>query len=590
MNQAGAPPTPLIDARPGEARERPAGTPAPARRGWWSLGRPGRDGLAWLVALAAFLAYAPAFWWGLPFATSAQTVHGWDVDGIAGIGVLSEVHNLLRPTPDWYTAYPVLHYLLLATVYGPYMVWLKLSGGLHAVAASYPYGLTDPVTTLRVLALLGRLVTLGMAVGTVAAIYVIGRELWGRMAGVLGALFVMLMAPMLYYARTSNLDVPVLFWSALAALAAVRALRQGLTIRRALALGALAALALATKDQAYGAWVAGVGYVALVRLREREVPRAARWRSVLALCGSATAVYVVASGIPFFPGRFISHVHFLLEFKGEFFNLLHANTLTVLRPATALGGLQLLGDLVAACAAALGPVLLAAGILGLAVGLRRAPASRVLAWAVVGFFALVLVPVHHMQYRYALLPAAVLALFGAYLLAAGLKRGGAARALAAVVLVLGLGWEVVAASDLTYQMLFDARYAAGDWLASHARGGDRVGYFGAEHQLPHIPPGVTPVQLSPEMAPAANAAASPPEAALRSGAVRWVLVVPDYSSDAARDRSLFLPAATYAALRDGSLGYRRVARFATPSLIGRPLPYLPYVNPRVQVFERVSAR
>ncbi len=593
MNQAGAPPAPETNVSPA-----PPGGERSARERQSARAGAGRDRLPWLVALAALLVFAPAFWWGVPFATSAQAVHGWDVDGIGGIGVLSEVHNLLHPAPDWYTAYPVLHYLLLAALYGPYMVWLHLTGGFHAPTGGYPYGLTDPVTALRTLALIGRVVTLAMAAGTVAAVYLVGRELWGRRAGVLAAVFAMAMAPLVLYARTTNLDVPTLFWCALAALAAVRALRHGLTVRRALVLGALAALAVATKDQAYGAWVFALDYVALVTVRDGRTPLGTAWRRVGLLLASAAVVYVVASGIPLWPGRFVAHVHFMLGFQGKFFNLQHPNPLTVLRPSTVIGTLQLLGDVATACTAALGPVLAAAGLAGLGLSWRRVPASRLLGWAGGGFVVMTLLPIHHMQYRYALLPALVLALFAGYALAAGWERGGAARALAAIALVVGLGWELVSAADLSYQMLFDARYAAGDWLATHVHPGDQVGYFGAEHQLPHLPAGVTPVELAPDVtagsARAGAAAVAPiapsPDAALRTGAVRWVLVIPDYFSDTARERSLFLPAPTYAALEDGSFGYRRVAAFATPSLIGRALPYLPYVNPRVQVFERLGAR
>ena len=80
--------------------------------------------------------YLPALWWGLPLATSGTVIHGWDVDGIAGISPLAEFHNLLvQPKSDWYVAYPLFHYLLLGLCYAPYLAWLWLTGGATAYAA-----------------------------------------------------------------------------------------------------------------------------------------------------------------------------------------------------------------------------------------------------------------------------------------------------------------------------------------------------------------------------------------------------------------------------------------------------------------------
>ncbi len=542
---------------------------------------PPRDRAPWLLGLAALVVYGIASWWGLPHASNALTIHGWDVDGVGGIAVLSELHSLLvKASPGWYRAYPVLHYLVLAVLYGPYMVYLKLTGGLSAPAAAYPFGLADPVGALRTLALIARGLTLGMAAGVVVATYLTARELWGRRAGVLAALFVLLLGPMVFYARTTNLDVPTQFWSALAALVAVRALRTELTIRRALLLGTLAALSVTTKDQAYGPWTLGLGYMALRCLLDQRGTPAQRRRTALVLLGAAAGVYALASGIPMWPGRFVAHVEYVIGYDHTFFNLQHANALTTLRPSTPAGYLALLGDVLLACTAALGPVLVLAGAAGLGIAWRRTPESRVLAWLAIGFVLLTLLPVHHMQYRYAMLPASVLACFAAYLLSEGLRHPRL-RAGALLVLVAGLGWQVLGAVDLTYQMLFDARYAAGTWLGGRVVAGDRVGYFGAAHQLPPLPLGVVPVTL--DRLPA-------PEQALRQGSVEWVVVAPDYFSDPAREHSVFLPDSTYRRLRDGSLGYRRVASFATAPLTGRPLPYLPYVNPRVQLFQRVRPR
>ena len=59
-----------------------------------------------------------------------------------------------------------------------------------------------------------------------------------------------------YYAHTSNLDVPYLFWGCLAVLSLVRAVARR-EPRRLRAFAALAALAVGTKDQAYAMFLLG---------------------------------------------------------------------------------------------------------------------------------------------------------------------------------------------------------------------------------------------------------------------------------------------------------------------------------------------
>lgn len=555
----------------------------------WSadLGRRiGIDRRCLVLAGIAIVLFLIGSTWGIPFATSEITDRGWDVDGVAGMSVLAEFHNLLiHPKPDWYTAYPLFHYLVLGGLYAPYLAWLRLSGGFPAPSEDFPYGFEDPISTLAILTIIARAINVLMAVGIVVATYLIGKTLWDNVAATWAAVVVLLAGPVVFYARTSNLDVPALFWTALGTLIAVRILTQGLTRRRAVVLGVVAALAVATKDQAYGALVPGLVFLAIAvtwpgeradgQLRVKQV-----WRELLVMTVVGAAVYAVANGIVFSPSRFVRHVEFVTGFERSFFNLQHASTLTILRPATVSGYATLLWDILRATATSLGPLLLLVGLIGMIFAWRRQPASRLLVWMAVGFVVLALFPIRHMQYRYALFPGFVLALFAGYAISWAWGQGGPRRVLAAVVIVIGVGWEALTAIDLTHQMLSDARYGAGAWLAREADPGDRVGYFGVRHQLPLIPEGVMPIELRD---------APDPVERLTGGSMRFVLVAPDYFSDPSRERSLFLPETILNRLKDGTLGYRRVAVFETRSLLRRPLPYLPYVNPTVQIFEWTGA-
>jgi 4-amino-4-deoxy-L-arabinose transferase-like glycosyltransferase len=539
------------------------------------------DRTAWLLAGIALVLYIPGLCWGLPHATSEVTIRGWDVDSIAGIGPLSELHNLLiKAQPGWYYAYPLFHYLVLGLFYAPYMAWLFLTGGLHSPTAQYPYGFTDPVQAIAALAFIGRAVSVLMATGTVVATYLAARTVWDRRTGVIAGLMMMLCGPLVYYAHAGNLDVPVLFWVSLCVLAGARIIRFGLTARRAIWFGILAAVAVATKDQAYGALVPAVLFLLVMHLADsRKLPQAgSSWRAPIALILSGIVAYAVANGIVFRPDRFINHVKFLLNFEQTFVNVVNFGG--VVRPKTAAGYLQVLQDVTLALYQSMGPILLLAATAGSFATWRRNRFTWFLVAMLLGYLVLVIAPIRHMHYRWAMMPMLFLVFPAGRLLAMGLEATGARRMIAVAATVIGLGWLGAWALDTRYQVWKDARNDAGAWLAEHAKPGDRVGFFGSVGQLPRIPRDVLPVSIESDSA----------SRELRENGVRLVLVIPDYSSQGqpGLERSLYLPESTYRELQDGSLGFDRVAQFRTRPLplVGRSLDAIPWVNPPVQIFER----
>jgi hypothetical protein len=536
------------------------------------------DPAAWWLALAALVAYAPGVWWGLPHATSEAGKHGWDVDGIGGIVTLSELHNFfVEAKPDWYVVYPPFHYLLLGCIYLPYLAWLWLTGDFTNPSASYPWGFSNPVAVVAALSFVARLVTLAMAAGTVVATYLTGRLVWDRTTGILAALAVMLAHPMFYYSRTSNLDVPVLFWMALGFWIAAKMLRGGATIRLGIWLGAAIALAVATKDQAYGPWAAGS--IMLLFLCYRQAARQDRpwsWRPWLVVPASAACVYAVAGGVLLSPYRFAAHVRFLADFTDE--APIVQQLPEVLRPLTLEGVWILARENAAALVEAVGPVLPIMALVGFFVS-RKSAFIQVIAAAVLGYLILVLLPVRHVQYRYVMFLVYALAFPSARALVWCLDRPAPVRAIAAALFVAAGVHLGARGTDLTYQMIFDARRDAGAWLAAHAEPGTRLAYFGLLDQLPALPPGLVVMQTSADTSVEAQWVPNRPD---------LVLVSPDFSSSPGMTRSLLLPEEVYQRLQDGSIGYRQVARFMTEPLFGGPLTYFPYVNSPVEIYARTT--
>jgi hypothetical protein len=529
------------------------------------------DRLPWLFGSLAFLLYLPGIWWGLPEATSSNALHGWDIDGVAGVPVLAEFANLLRePQPDWFLTYPLFHYLVLGALYAPYLAFLLLTGGLAEPTPEYPYGFADPVTAMATLALIGRVASLLMACGVVVTTYFIGRTIWDRRSAAWAAVVMLTATPMVFYARTGNLDVPMMFWTALGLLVMVRILRHGFSRSRAVWLGAFAALSVATKDQACAAWLP-----ALLMLTIEHVRRTRSWRLPLVLVGSGTLTYLAATGMLIEPTRHLAHLHFIRDTE----NYLGSHvTWNFQHPATAAGYALMLWDGVVILYDMLGPLLMAFAVLGSIASWRDTRVTPLLFAMSVAHVALFLMPLRLMLYRYLFFLLVPLALWAGRAVALALASPGWRARAATAAVTLGVLWQFAVAADITYQMLRDARYTAADWLAQHTTTGDRAGFFGSSVQLPNLPAGVEQVRL-PNDAVAARAV-------LAEQSLRYLFVIPDWTSGAGMPHSRAMPAAIYDALQTGRLGYRRVAMFETRPLFGRRLRHFSVVNPPVQVFER----
>jgi hypothetical protein len=346
--------------------------------------------------------------------------------------------------------------------------------------------------------------------------------------------------------------------------------------------GILAAIAVATKDQAYGPLVPSILLLIGLHITAfRASPRLGEsiWKAPIALILAGLVAYAVANGIVFRPGRFINHVKFLLNFEQTFVNVV--NFEGVVRERSIEGYLLVVQDVTVATYQSLGPFILLAGVAGIFAIWRRERFIWFVTAMLLGYLVLVIAPIRHMHYRWAMMPALFLVFPAARLIVMGLEAGGARRMVTMAAAVVGIGWLGAWALDMRYQVWKDARNPASEWLADNARPGDRVGFFGSVGQLPRIPRDVMPVSIESDSA----------SRRLVDSGVRLVLVIPDYSSQggAGIERSRYLPESTYNQLLDGSLGFTRVAHFRTQPLplLGRSLlGEIPWVNPPVQIFER----
>jgi hypothetical protein len=550
--------------------------------------------LAVLVFALAAALYLPLIGWGAPVATGPDRTLTFATDDVLPLGPLAEMHNtFVESKPDRNYAYPWWHYFTLACAQAPYLAWLKVTGGMGSPAPVYPFGLADPVGSLRVLTLVGRAVSSLMAAGIAVSAFRYSSLLWGRHAGLVAAALTALNPWTVYFARTGNLDVPALFWSALGFVVFARILRDGLTVRRAAWLGAFAGIAMATKDQALALFLPLAAVLLLPRFGRRagEAGRPGdAWRARLAGLGASLLAFVVCTGMPVDPMRQVTHVQRLFFAQGTL-TAAHAYY-EHLEPSLA-SALELGGRFVHALGGITGPVALAAAVAGIALLLARRPAAASGALAVPTTFVLLVLAIGIVVRRYLFPLTFFLDAFAAYALVGTAERRPRLRRVGLGVALLAIGWRAVLAADLSYAQLTDTRYAAAGWIAEHARPGDRLEYFGHGQKLPPLPAEVESRRVLGRGMEWEGERDHGPAVLeyLRSGeGPELVALVPDWTSPPGLERSRDCPPEVEEALESGTAGYRRVAAFRPRSLLpfGLERPHFdsPAVSPPVRLFAR----
>lgn len=538
------------------------------------------------LVFVAYLAILPGLGWGIPHVNHPDRLHGWGNDDQVPMATLAEMHDsLFGSPPNRNYAYPLGQHLVWAAFYAPVMAAVYATGGIESPSGEFPFGLEDPVGTVRLLSWVGRGVNATMAVIAILALYAAGRCMGSRAGGAVSAVGLLLTFPFLYYARAGNPDAGVLMWTCVGLAATAWILRDGYKRLPGCLLGAAIAAASGTKEQSLGSFFLVVPVLLSIALLARS-ERPLRERVVDILWSGAVfaGVFVLWHGIWLDPERFLKHLELLVAAGSGSVGgpgyLRH--------PGGLAGQWQQTVDLFFHLSDAMTWAWLAVSAAGIAFVARTRPRFLVLGLSAVGFFYMLLL-VGFSRIHYVLALAAVLYLFAGQLAGHFIDQSRWSTAALAVVAAL-LVVPTLRAIDLTHDMRNDSRHAATEWLADRMVAGERAAYFGAALKLPHLPDGVGLVQVEY----AADAAPT-----LERERPEWLLLGPE-DTDEYRQRvqwregplsihSPYLPHDEYLRLaREGS-GYRLVAQFQSPRLLPwLPRPFLTYatVNPPVQIFVR----
>ena len=552
-----------------------------------------------LIGVLALVLYAPGLWWGAPHATSDDRKQAWGVDDETPLGPLAEIHNIIEPKPDRNLGYPLMYSFMAAAAQAPYLAYLRLSGQWSDVSGTYPFGLADPIGSLKMLTYIAHLLTVLLGVGVVVLAYAAGRTLWDRRTGVLAALFALCSYPMFYYARTGNVDVPMLFFTALAFLMYVLILKDGVTMRRVIGLGVAMGFAMATKETSVAFFLPMPFVLFHLQRKQSEQKRVLDWNlwKPIGIAGVAAFLALgVGSGLFVEPSRYFAHIEFTTSRMGDYIEgSAHYGRIY---PYTMEGhlaiGREFIGFVVDSMTVP-GALLALAGVVLL--GMRRDYRGLAFMLPALTYVLVLVLSARVMNLRYVMPLIFLLGFAAAHAtVIAASSKSVAFRSIGMGLAVFALGLSLLRGIDLTHAMLNDSRYAAASWLEERTGPGDRVEFFGSSQKLPPLKAGIQTERATLYMG-AIEAAALGPEV-VRDIISGWderrpnfIVIMPDHSSEVGAPYSHTCPPEVYEGLVTGRFGYHRVASFQTPPLmpwVRRPELDYPAVNPPIQIFAPVG--
>ncbi|MBI3783868.1 MAG: glycosyltransferase family 39 protein [Deltaproteobacteria bacterium] len=553
----------------------------------------GRRGWLAVVLLVSLSLNSVGMRWGLP-----NDNRTWAADAIQPLTPLAVGKHAFfgeRWSSGWfYFKYPLAHPQLLLAAQLPYLAWLRVSGQLSRPAAVYPYGFKHPEVALERLALLTRFVSALMGTAVVGLAYLTAAELFEATAGLAAGLLTAGCYPLVFYAHTSNVDVPVLFWIALALTASLQSARRDSRVATAV-VGAAAAMALLTKEQSIGA-LAPIPLVWLLwRAGRRPFQGAALARHAAVALAAFLAVTLAIGNVWWNPAGYLNRWRFLLgtlpaEVRQKYapyqfmvqvpkgFSLAHE-----LQHATKVIEVAIQGvTWPVACLS----------LAGLVLGLwkyRRATMSLLLLavmYHILSLRALELVPVRYtMPLLYALL---LLAAAGVAALRGMLRQlPHPVSSVAAAALVLAL----LPGIDVTRLLLRDPRYAAESWLAERTKPGVRIEVYQPSTYLPRFSSEIEVKRIPVSERSITRFNERHPDYVVLSGGGRAGLTG-HYAKDWKPGDPVFSDSqaaqAFFAALHGEQLGYRRLERFRTNPLFISP--HINSLNPEITIYGQATTK
>lgn len=420
-----------------------------------------------LVLLLSFFVNVWGIGWGLP------SNRGWAPDEILPSNVLSGIEA--RFSAGWHEKYPPFHYYVLALLYSPILILGKL-GVLDA----------NDFSTYTLLFYAGRLLSVIMGVGIVFITFLCGREILDEAGAILSALIAAMMAPLVYYSKTVNLEVPYIFWVVLSLLFFLRILKYH-NLKDYLLFSTSAVCAVCTKDQAYGFYVLIPLFIVLsyhssrrehgekLRLIESLLDRRFLLSSVWALL-----LFLILHNVLFNADGFLSHFE-LTTALGRGYGV-YENSFQ--------GHLEMFRQSVSHVRFSLGWPAFCACLAGLVTAFWDRKKSGLLLWILVPGISYYIFFINVVRYNYVrfLIPlCVVLALFGGALLSRFLAPRRKLHGLRVSFVGVLFAYTFSYCLSVDLLMVNDSRYFAEEWIKENIDPDSPVGIVGPRRYLPRMP-------------------------------------------------------------------------------------------------------
>lgn len=486
-----------------------------------------------LVALSLCLNAVP-LWWGLPGAY-------WNPDELVPKDIVVALSKHF--SQGWTGRYPPFQFELLTLANLP--VWLMEWTSLLEPGS---------VAGEALRALFGRAFTLAAGGATAWILFLCGRRLVGARAALFGVVAFALSAPFVYYAKTANLDVPYLFWFALAFWFLLNILDRPTAID-VVGYGLSATLAICTKDQAYGLFVLSSPLIVhRLWLEHRDAGHAhAWWRAaldarLLAGIGGAIVLFGLVHNVVFNWDGFAAHVDTILGSASQDYRMF---------PRTAAGEWVLLTLTVRVFRTALGWPLTVTFVAGFAWAWWRAETRRaalLLTLPALSYYLTFIAVVGYEYDRFLLPVFFVLAPMAGMAIEAWLGFGRWRR-LRGALAGAGLTYTLLYVVSIDLLMLRDSRYRVEEYIAELNRSHERVGY-------------VFPTTYNPRLQTWPNGEVTSVEQLLWERP-RWFVLNEEYGRTEPAHTAI---GQLVEGLHVGTLGYAPVFRYRAPN----PFPWLPF--------------
>jgi 4-amino-4-deoxy-L-arabinose transferase-like glycosyltransferase len=430
------------------------------------------------ILVLSFVLNITGITWGLPNHLD------WAVDTIVPFDMLEAAYK--RFSGGWANIYPPLPYLIQAALSAPLLGYLMLIGGLKAPNPTFPFGLADPLSTMTSIILIARIWSVLLATGIVLLVYLTVQELFDRRSAIFSALVVTLYYPLVYYAHNANVDVPYLFWSALAIYWFLQVLKQG-RLKDYVLFAFFGILAICTKDQAYGLFLLSPLPILWTRLMEagRQPDKQLSWRPLLwdrrLLAAGVVAIvtFVLGQNLLFNFSGFINHIQIIVG-PGSALYAAYAPTLS--------GQLQLFWATIWELAVGMTLPLFLLCLIGCIYCTVKFPRhSLPLLFLAMSYYLTLISVVRYVPLRFVLPIGIIMAFFGGKVIS-DIWQQGRWQTLRRVAVCLAFGYAALVVIQLDVLLINDPRYAAEQWLRENIREGAVIETFAPnESFLKHYP-------------------------------------------------------------------------------------------------------